>query len=47
MSEKGGERLNGGEEEGGEEGGTEDGKEDGEGLLASISGARGIDQERR
>ena len=54
---KGGERLNGSEEEGGKEGGTEeeggkeggteDGKKDREGLLASFSGRRGPNHERR
>lgn len=47
MAWKGGEKLNGGEEEGGEEAGAEDGKEDGKTLLASISGGRGPNHERR
>lgn len=44
---KGGERLNGTEEEGSKEGGTEDGKKDREGLLVSFSGRRGPNHERR
>ncbi len=58
MTWKGGENLNGsseeaGSEEGGaeeggsEEGGAESGKEDGKRMLASISGERGLHEERR
>ncbi len=49
---KGGENLNGsseeaGSEEGGaKEGGAESGKEDGKRMLASISGERGLHEER-
>lgn len=47
VSRKGGENLNGGEEEGSEETSGEGWKEDGKRVLASISGVRGIDEERR
>lgn len=53
MTWKGGENLNGsseeaGSEEGGaKEGGAKSGKEDGKRMLASISGERGLHEERR
>lgn len=53
VSRKGGENLNGSEEASSEEKGSEEAsgegwkEEDGERVLASISGVRGIDEERR
>lgn len=51
MAWKGGEDLNGREEtcskEGSAEGGAENGKEGWKGVLASISGNRGLNEERR
>lgn len=47
MTWKGGEDLNGREEKGGEEADAENGKEGWKRVLASISGSRGLSEERR
>ncbi len=46
MAWKGGEALNGSEEASSKEGGAEDRKEGRKRLLASISGVRGLHEER-
>lgn len=47
MAWKGGEDPNGREEKGGEEAGTKDSEEGRKRVLASISGSRGLNRERR